>query len=323
MSFLSFFFLVTFQETMVLTRLSQFELETPTHGFDSIITDPEGNFYAALYLDSRIYKFGQNGKFLQEIAPPGKGPGEVIKPMAIFLMENNRKLIVIEGSGKWHAFEAETGKFLEYPSTYLPARRWAKWDDNHILGFFTTSDHFFMKVKTTGKVVKKWAEEPSIEPGILRTRLFAVAVTPDKRVLYQEGMFPEVLVYTEGSNNHVGRKLKPPAYYREPPKPYNFKKEGYNRIKMRGYLSSFTQLARLAILDEKYLVVLWIIHEPYDSCLAVYDLAFWKPVVQDFISPGRVFHTSKDLIYVVEEIDTETDVKVLIHKYRLSSKESL
>ncbi len=323
MIFLSSLFLFAFQKDMVLTPVTQFELESPTFGATEIITDPEGNFYTVHFSDSKVHKFDRTGRLLQQIASPGKGPGEVIKPMTLFLMENNRKLIVIEGGGKWHAFDANTGKFIGYPNTYLPANRWAKWDDNHILGFFPAGDHFFVKIQSTGELVEKWAEKPRIVPGIIQTRIFATTVTPDKRIFYQEGIFPEVLIYTEGSNNHVVQKLKLPAHYREPPtKPFNFKRSGYNRKKLKQYTASFTQVGRFKILAENYLVVLWKIHEPYKYCFAIYDMVSWKPVVENFISPGITFHTSKDLIYVVEKMDTETDARLILHTYRFRSKKA-
>ncbi len=323
MFLLSLFTFLTFQEPIELITVSQTELETPSFEVADFITDPKGNFYTVHNSDSRVYKFNSNGRLLQEIASPGKGPGEVIQPKKIFLMEQNRKLIVVTSRGKWHAFEAATGKFLGHPFKYLPGLGWTKWDDQHILGFFPASDHFFVKVKATGEVVKSWGEKPKLIKGIFWTRYFANTITSDKRVLYQEGTFPEVLVYKRESDDHLVKKLKPPKHYLEPPsEPYNFNRYGFNRKKWRAYHRSYTQLHRLAILAENYLVVLWNIHEPYKHCFAVYDMKTWKPVVQDFISPGYVIHTSKDLLYVVEERDTEIDDKVLVHTYRLSVKSS-
>jgi hypothetical protein len=178
-----------------------------------------------------------------------------------------------------------------------------------------------VEVGANGEVQKSWGPLPDNDPDVFWTRRYATALGPKDTVLYQEGTWPEIWLYQKGSHEHEVWPLHLPKHYREPPdKPYELRKLGFNRERMNQRRSSYTQVGEFFMLAQRYVAVLWAIHEPYESSLDIYDFNTRERVVADFQVPGTYIRAQADKLYLLEERDHEEEeapLELVMHVYQL------
>jgi len=294
-------------------------LQLPESNGLFIVKADQGDLFCGVYWDSIIYKISTNNISPIKISGKGQGPGEVIKPTEMFLFEKDSKLLVIENLGRWQAFDTRSGKFIKLISKYLPAMKWEKFDEYHLVGVLNNTEKMFQLVDLEGVTVKKWGKKYQINQEELWSRTFATAVGTDKTIYFQEGTNPEVWVYLDGEEEHTVWDLAIPKYYIEPPnEPFNLRKMGTNFKKIEKFRSSFTQLKDFQFFGNHYLVVIWDIKDPYECSLDIYDTRNRSLVVKDFIMPGPKLTIHGNNFLFLEQRDdmkNESGEKIILHSF--------
>ena len=292
-----------------------------------IAEDDTKNIWFADYWESKVYKLDPQGNILKDLAPKGRGPGEIFKPFGMEVVKEH--LVVYLASGKMMLFDTKSGQYLKELKKRFPSARILKWDDATLLSFMGKRENSDKRIHTIGMdgiEQESWLESSWYADYLRKRRnhvsgVFSVAKDEKGNLYFADSFYPEVckLQYLKGEPREW--RVKIPKHFREKPsKPMPLSYRG-NRAKMQQWHSSFTHLYGLEIIQGNYLAVCWEITDPHPFSLDLYDLATHDLVVQNFKVPGRLVASSGTELYIMEikepENDLEASDQLFLHAYKL------
>lgn len=281
--------------------------------------DGEQSIYCTFFGAHKVIKFDGSGSVVYEINGPGKGPGELLEPTFTALMQNESVLFVYQDY-LWSFFNAVDGTFLRSVNV-KPGSRIAKYDEEHLIVAYLNNEMMLTLYDLHGNPVASWGKQvTSLEPGIIWSRRFAMTVAEEhseKRVLFQEGAWPELAMYSKGVDPPGIWPLKPPKYYlKTPDEPFHMRQSGFSLRKLREYSKSFTQLATLAA-DDNRVAVMWRLGGEREGSIDIIDFDTREHLLSNLPTSAKALALDTNYLYTVTEEDGEIDTSLILRKFRL------
>ncbi len=279
-----------------------------------------GSFYCIDYAGHTIRMLGSNGKVELQFGRRGFGPGELYKPYAALEM-GDHQLLVLEVNGRMSIFNRDSGDFERVIQKHFPSFRLLPYAPDHFLAVQNKTDKLVQLLDIEGNVARGWF--PKTEPGPVWTRKYAAASDSKNTVYFQEGTHPFVWVIPVDSERETRWELDLPLHYREPPRKGFDPGDRFDRKKIQAHFRSYTHLDGLAVLQNRYLAVLWNLHEPYSHGFDIYDIASRERLVANQVAPGNLMATDGKQLFFLELFDGEGILEeggYRIHRYSLNAK---
>ncbi|PIE90766.1 MAG: hypothetical protein CR997_03840 [Acidobacteria bacterium] len=294
-----------------------------------LVVNNDGDCYLIGYWHSKVTKVSAEGKFLYQIQGRfGQGPGEFGKPTNALIMNHGQTLLIIDSHGKMVLFNEKTGEFIKTVSKRDPANLFLKYDETHFLLMFNInpSDHLFKILNLDGEMVHSWFPQKIYDDLYKKdvwTRRYAACLGPDKELYFQEGSYPEILLFEKDKDFFKTIKLKWPKYYREPPEKAFNPKHRFNKKKIQEYFNSYTQLKNFFYISDKYILIVWYIYKPYEISMDLYNIKDNQLLIKDFVPKGEIVTVHSNSIYVLEEVEDDeldSDSDLILRTYLLKEK---
>ncbi|PIE90767.1 MAG: hypothetical protein CR997_03845 [Acidobacteria bacterium] len=240
------FFLLTFSlsfyKSIELTK--ETDLSYIDHPVQFIVANSRGECFLLSFSHSKVTKVSAEGEFLYQIQGRfGQGPGEFARPRYALLMNHGQTLLIADLKGRIALFNERTGEFIKTVSRFEPSCIFLKYDETHFLSIINASDHLFKILNLDGETVHSWFPKKRYFDHYEKevwTRSYAVCLGPDKKIYFQEGSYPEILLFERDVNFYKTIQLKWPKYYKKAPEKDLDPKYRFNKAKVQEHFDSQT-----------------------------------------------------------------------------------
>ncbi|PIE90765.1 MAG: hypothetical protein CR997_03835 [Acidobacteria bacterium] len=242
------FFLLTFSLSFYgsIELAKERDISFIDYPVERLVANNDGDCYLIGYWHSKVTKVSAEGEFLYQIQGRfGQGPGEFGKPWYAIIMNHGQTLLIIDSHGKMVLFNEKTGEFIKTVSKHDPGNCFLKYDETHFLSIINVSDHLFKILNLNGETVHSWFPKRKYLDFYEKevwTRSYAACISPDKKIYFQEGSYPEIFLFEKDKDFFKTIKLKWPKYYREVPEKGLNPKYRFNNKKMQEHFDSYTHL---------------------------------------------------------------------------------
>lgn len=289
----------------------------------NILVDSKNNVWVTDYSDHIVVKFDSKGNFLFQLGRPGHGPGEIYKPSALVLLDNENTIVVSSNQGQTQFFNANTGEYLnkKLPFTFMfQAFPWK--NDQIFLPFCTlpgkqTVNHIIDK---SGTLIESWHSKAWVESYLINktsTGAFQTAfLASDKTVYFADPYYPIILYQKKNESQPKEWSLKQPKGFQEIPPPLPFEAR-FNPKKQGKWYATFSKLFIYA-LGEKYVAASWLNEDFAPNILQIYDIHTKEIVINNVETANYIAYTNKNKLYCTEirETDGAEEISTLIlHTY--------
>ncbi len=269
--------------------------------------DSKENIWYQDYWGHSITKMSPAGTVMFQLKGPGKGPGELEKPICFTLLDQDQVLVVLHRQTRLMAYSADSGKFLREISKFYLAIRLFPWNKDIFLAVKNPSAvsgpgfEFYNCQKA--KPGKSWYRRSSNRSAFTDS-WFAFANGEGNTLYYQPGSLPEIYVFKSFEDTPHVWKLKPPPGYIEPPKTPLPEKDRYNRIKVDAYYNSYTQIRSFALLKGQ-MIVCWYHPDPERFYYQAYDTSKELLTKENLPVEGQLICSASNKLYTLLRADLD------------------
>jgi len=275
----------------------------------TILIDDKQNCWVSDYSEHIVAKFAADGKYLFQLGRDGHGPGEIFKPYAMVLLDEDQTILVSSNQGQTQYFGTKTGAYLKQrlPISFM-FQAFALEHDKIFLPFSPlpgkkTVHHI---INRKGEVLDGWFSKAWLEAYVMKkesTGSFQTAFMHDDHTVYFADPYHPVVLYLKKKEKEPRKwELRIPKGFREVPAPLP-PGAGFDPIKHDKWYNSFSKLF-IYPLGKNYLAASWLNSEFAPNILQIYNIKTKELVVNNVETINYIRYANENKLYCTEIRDS-------------------